>query len=155
MMMSIKRPVRHVELSTLVHATEDKEKVLRAVYNLFPESINPPRIFETKLKGFFGDDLISLKLEINKRRPATEFLEHLILNLNSIEHLEILENLPQRMDDSKNLYIRFDKQKAFQGVVSLETHDSIRVKFRLEVPWGCDPSEFIKEYLSQSNSGSK
>jgi len=155
MIMSIKRPVRYVELSTIVHATEDKEKVLRAVHNLFPESTNPPRILETKLTGFFGDDLTSIRLEITKRKPATEFLEHLILKLNSIEYLDILDNLPQRMDDSKNLYLRFDKQKAFQGVVSLEMHDSIRIKFRLEVPWGRDPVEFITEYLSQLNTGSE
>jgi RNA binding exosome subunit len=152
--MSIKRPVRYVELTTLVHATEDKEKVLRAIHNLFPDNIDPPRILETNLTGFFGDDLTSIKLEITKRKPATEFLEYLILNLNSIEYQEILDNLSQRMDDSKNLYLRFDKQKAFQGNLSLDMHDSIRIKFRLEVPWGRDPVEVITEYLSQLSTGS-
>lgn len=151
--MSEKRPVRYVELTTLAHATEDKDKVLRAIINLFPAESNLPGFDETKLTGFFGDPLISFRLEITKRRQGTELLEHFIKNLNSLDYSELIENLPNRMDESKNLYLRFDKQKAYQGTIKLEMHDAIRIKFRLQVPWGSDPVEFLTDYIENISLG--
>lgn len=153
--MSEKRPVRYVELTTLAHATEDKDKVLRAILNMFPKDSDLPGFDETKLTGFFGDPLISFRLEINKRRQGTEFLEHLIKSLNSLDYSDLIENLPKRMDESKNLYMRFDKQKALQGNISFEMHDSIRVKFRLHVPWGSDPVKFLTKYIENVSTGVK
>lgn len=153
--MSVERPVRYVELSALVHATEDKQKVLRAICNLFPKGSEPSGVQETKLTGVFGDPIFSLKLEISKRRPGTDLLDHLIRSLSFLEYTGLLDDLPQRMDESKNLYLRFDKQKAYQGKTALETHDAIRVKFRLQVPHGSDPLAIMTKYIEDHKKDEK
>jgi RNA binding exosome subunit len=150
--MNKKRLVRYLELRTLSHATENKQKVIKAIYNLFPES-SPFIVGETILKGYFGDTIVSLKIEINNRKICTNFLNHVIRNLNSIDYESLLEELPTRIDASKNLYLRFSKQKAYQGKISLESRDPIRVKFRLQIPHGSNTIEVIRTYFKEVTMG--
>lgn len=153
--MSTKRPGRYIELRTLTHATENKQRVLEAIYNLFPTESAPPTVKETTLKGYFGDPIVSLKIEINNRKTCTDFLNHVIKNLNSIDYEILLEELPKRIDESKNLYLRFNKQKAYQGKISLEMQDAIRVKIRLQIPRGSNSVEIMKTYFEELTKGEK
>jgi RNA binding exosome subunit len=147
--MTLNRPVRYVELTTLKHATEDSEKVLRAVHNLFPLGADIPVVKETILKGLFGDPIVSVKLEITNIKSASDFLDHVIKSLNSLDFTNLIDQLPQRIDESKNLYIRFDKQKAYQGKTVLDMHDAIRVKFRLQLPHGSNPIKAMTKYIEE------
>lgn len=151
--MTLKRPARYVELTTLEHATEDFGKVLRAIHNLFPLDANIPVVKETKLKGLFGDPIVSIMLEITNHRSASEFLDHIIKSLNSVDYTNLMDQLSQRMDESKNLYIRFNKQKAYQGKTILGMHDAIRIKFRLQLPHGSDPIEAMTKYIQKTIMG--
>jgi RNA binding exosome subunit len=150
--MSNQRKVRQIELSVFIHATEDRTKVLQAVRNLFPPEAEFPNYKETNLEGVFGDPITSLYFVEKHRRPATEVFDYMIGKLSSLDFVTLLDELPQRIDDSKNLYIRFDKQKAYLGKAVLEHHDSIRVKVSLIVPHKSDPAEIMKEYLEETHS---
>lgn len=145
--MSTQRIVRRIEISVFKHATEDRAKVLKAVRNLFPKDAEFPNYSENSLDGYFGDPLITLKFEVKHRRPATELLDNIIENLSSLDYMSLLDELPQRIDETKNLYLRIDKQKAYLGKVVLNSHDSIRVKVSLLVPHKVDPAEYLREYL--------
>ena len=145
--MSTQRIVRQVEISVFKHATEDRAKVLKAVRNLFPKDAEFPNYTETNLDGYFGDPIITLHFLVKHRRQATELFDNIMENLSSLDYVSLLDELPQRIDDTKNLYLRLDKQKAFFGKVVLERHDSIRVKVSLLVPHKVDPAEFLGEYL--------
>ena len=144
--------VRQVELSVFIHATEDRAKVIKAVHNLFPKGAEVPRYIEGDLDGYFGDPIISLRFVEKHRRPATEFFDNLIKNLSSLDYLTLLDELPQRIDETKNLYIRFDKQKAFLGKLMLEHHDPIKAKISIIVPHKADPAEVLKEYMEEIRS---
>ncbi len=145
--MWLERVVHSVEMTTLVHATEDESKVRRAVLNLLPADIDPPAFEAVKLQGYHGDPISALKLIVKHRRSATELLEHVVKRLSSLDLLSLLDELPQRIDESKNLYIRLDKQKAYTGNAVLERHDSIRVKAKLRLPHKADPVESIRMYI--------
>jgi len=147
MVVWLERVVQRVEVTALVHATEDESKVRRAVLNLLPPGIDPPAFEAVKLQGYYGDPITALKLNVKHRRPATELLEHIIRRLSSLDLQTLLEELPQRIDESKNLYLRLDKQKAYTGKAVLERHDSIRVKARLRLPHKADPVESIRTYI--------
>ena len=67
--MAKQRPVQHLEISTLVHATEDHIKVVEAVFNMFPEDIEMPPYDEVKFTGVFGDSLVMMKWVLKNRRP--------------------------------------------------------------------------------------
>jgi len=141
------RVVQNVEVTALVHATEDESKVRKAVLNLLPPDIDPPAFEAVKLQGYYGDPITTLKLNVKHRRPATDLFEHIVRRLSSLDLQALLDELPQRIDESKNLYIRLDKQKAYTGKAVLETHDSIRVKAKLRLPHKADPVESIRMYI--------
>jgi len=143
----LERLVQTVELTVLVHATEDESKVRKAVLNLLPPDIYPPAFEAVKLEGYYGDPITVLKLNLKHRKPATELLEHIVRQLSSLDITSLLDLLPQYIDESKNLYMRLDKQKAYTGKVVLERHDSIRVKARLRLPHKADPVESIRMYV--------
>jgi RNA binding exosome subunit len=145
--VSGERLVQAVELTALVHATEDESKVRKAVLSLLPPGLDPPAFEAVRLKGYYGDPITVLKLYARHRRQATKLLENIINRLSSLDIQTLLDALPQHIDESKNLYMRLDKQKAYVGKTVLERHDSIRVKARLLLPHKADPVESIRMYL--------
>lgn len=150
--MISQRIVRQVELSVFIHATEDRAKVVKAVQNLFPDCVEFPSYTETNLEGYFGDPITTLHFIVKNKRPATELFNHMVENLSSIDFLALKDELPQRIDETKNLYLRFDKQKAYLGKFALERHDAIRVKVSLVTPHKADPVEVLREYLEENRS---
>jgi len=147
--MAKQRPVQHLEITTFVHSTEDRVKVEKAVSNLFPEDIDVPPYEEVKLTGVFGDQLLMLKWVLKNRRPATEVVNKAIREMSSIDLLELIESLDSRIDETKNFYLRLDKQKAFTGVVTIEKHDPIRLKARMLVPHKADPVKLMYDHIQE------
>ena len=145
--MREERVVRSVEITTLVHATEDESKVVNAVRNLFPRGSEPPAYQSTRLEGYFGDPITALKYHVKNRRQATDFLDNLVAGLSSLDLQTLLDELPQRIDGTKNLYVRLDKQKAYLGRFALERHDSIRVKAKLQLPHKADAVEYMRQHI--------
>ena len=144
--------VRHVTISVFSHATEKREKVLKAVSNLLPKKIEFPNYVETNLNGYFGDPIIFFHFIIKKSRPSTELFNNLINGLSSLDYLNFLNELSRRIDDAKNLHLRFDKQKAYHGKYVLEKHDPIKIKVSLIVPHKATPAKVLKEYLEEIRS---
>lgn len=147
--MAKQRPVQRLEITTLVHATEDQSKVVKAVSNLFPNDVEVPQYEEVKLSGVFGDTLVMLKWVLKNRRPATETFNNIILGLSSLDFLDVMKGLGDRIDDNKNMYLRLDKQKAATRIIRLDNHDSIRVKARMLVPHKADPVTLMLDHLQE------
>jgi len=147
--MAKQRPVQHLEISTLVHATEDHVKVAAAVSNLFPEDIEMPPYDEVNFTGVFGESIDMLKWVLKNRRPATETFNKVIMGLNSIDLNRVQESLGERIDESKNMYLRLDKQKVALGVIRLENRDSIRIKARMLVPHKTDPVKLMYDHIQE------
>ena len=141
------RPVSTVEVNVLVHATEDPAKVRKATLNIFPGDTEPPTIEAEEFNGYFGDPITALKLIVKHRKPATDLLANVFRGLNSLDRTALLSELPLRIDENKNLYVRLDKQKAYAGRMALSSQDSIRLKAKLHVPHGSDPAEALRAYL--------
>jgi RNA binding exosome subunit len=147
--MAKQRPVQHLEIKTLVHGTEDHVKVVHAVSNLFPEDIEMPPYEEVKFTGVFGETISMLKWVLKNRRPSTETLNKVILGLNSLDLQHVQESLGDRIDESKNIYLRVDKQKAATGVIRLDNRDAIRVKARMLVPHKADPVKLMYDHIQE------
>ena len=147
--MAKQRPVQHLEITTFVHSTEDRVKVVKAVSNLFPEDVDVPQYEEVKLTGVFGDQLLMLKWVLKNRRPATEVVNKAIKGMSSIDLLELIESLDSRIDETKNFYLRLDKQKAFTEIIKIEKHDPIRLKARMLVPHKADPVKLMYDHIQE------
>ena len=136
--------VSSVEMSTLAHATEDEDKVERAMRNLLPEGLIVGRLKRQRLSGYHKDPLTLITTRINKRKVAAQVLLHTIGLLPPLDRMRLLDEIDDRVDEAGNLYIRLDKQKALGGTGALQEIDSIRIKFSIRVPHGRPPIEYIK-----------
>ncbi len=147
--MAKQKPVERVEISTFVHATEDRGKVIKAVSKILPMEMELPHLEEVQLEGQFRDPILMLKWVFKKTQPATETINNVIQSIPIIDRQELMDTLASRIDDSKNLYLRLDKQKAFTGVVKLGLNDPIRIKARMRVPRKKDPIKHLYDYFQE------
>jgi RNA binding exosome subunit len=139
--------VASVDVSVLAHATEDEDKVEKAVRNLFPEDAGEFRLKRQRLSGYHKDPITLITTRIRKRREAGRTFRFIIGLLSSLDQQRLLDELEDRVDEGGNLFIRLDKQKAFRGEGAIQEIDSIRLKFGFRVPHGRPPLEYIESVV--------
>ncbi|HUS78833.1 MAG TPA: RNA-binding domain-containing protein [Patescibacteria group bacterium] len=137
--------VTWVQLSVLAHATDDLDKVEGAMLNVVDEV--EVRLRRRDLKGYYKDPITLVSAEIKRKKAARGVFEHVIRSLSSLDVNTLLDEIDERTDESGNLYLRLDKQKALRGVLTLNRSDPIRMKFRFRVPHGENPAEVIRDVI--------
>jgi len=119
--------IHNISYRAFVYGTENKEKVLNSIKTLFPNS--KPLCEATE--GYFKNPVLILYNKIDKKREIKDFVERLS-TLNGPARKRILNRLEDKMDDYGNLYLRFDKQRAYLGDLKVVEHgDSIHLKIKI------------------------
>jgi len=115
------------EVNLVLHATEDEDKVLKAVDMML---LVPPKRFSKPASEGHYKNKILLSKAILSSHEAASLAKRIIslLNRRDREHLSRLAD--EHSDQKGNLYIRLDKQRMCQGIVSLSETDAIRIKFK-------------------------
>ncbi|HUV62183.1 MAG TPA: RNA-binding domain-containing protein [Thermoplasmata archaeon] len=107
----------------LCHATENVESVKSAVQNTVGETD-----FEvTRTSGHHGNEILVIEAHLRGGKCGIELLD----KLSPSDKDEVLDTLERRMDESCNLFLRVDKQRAFLGELTLAQNDdavAIRMK---------------------------
>ena len=117
-----KAPFSSMHARVLCHATEVRERVERAMVNAIGEA----ELDVASTQGRHGNDIVVIEARL-KGREAGDLLGR----LPSADLRRVIETAGDRIDDSCNLHIRIDKQKAFKGEVVLAADDdaiAIRMK---------------------------
>ncbi len=140
--------VREVEISAFSHATEDDDKVEKAIKNLLPEENRDLWLTRKTLKGYHGDPITIVTGKIRTKKGATGVLRRVVQELSSLDQQRILDELEERLDEGGNLYIRLDKQNAYLSKVRLLEPDPVKMKFRLRLPHGKDRVEYVSEIVN-------
>ena len=140
--------VREVEISAFSHATEDEDKVEKAMKNLLPEQNRDLWLNRKTLKGYHGDPITIVTGKIRTKKGATGILRRVVQELASLDQQRLLDELEERLDDGGNLYIRLDKQNAYLGKVRLLETDPVKMKFRLRLPHGKDRLEYVRDIVN-------
>jgi len=119
--------IHSISYRTFVYGTENEEKVKKAIKTLFPNSL--PQLETTE--GYYGNPVLILHDKIEKKRDIKDFIQ--ILNeVEPSDKKRILYKLESKMDDRGNLFLRFDKQKAYLAELKIVEHgDSIHVKIKM------------------------
>jgi RNA-binding protein len=119
--------IHNISYRAFVYGTENKEKVLESIKTLFPNS-HPQCI---KTEGYYKNQVLILTNKFNKKRETKDFVEKLS-NMKYQERKRIINELEDKMDDYGNLFLRFDKQRAYLGDLKVVEHgDSIHVKIKI------------------------
>lgn len=115
------------EVDLVLHATEDREKVLAAVERALAV---PAQSFQGEpSEGHYGNKISLLRAQV-AGEDAGRLAEKVVLALNSSDRQELADHLDEYSDEKGNLYLRLDKQRICQGRVSLVEADAVRIRFR-------------------------
>ena len=121
-------PFRNAVVSTFAHTTEAEERVLDAFGILLPEEIEVRR---SRLKGHHGNPIVSLKARIG-RKETRELWQRILAKLRRGELEKIAMVSPGRIDETCHLNLRFDKQLAYAGELTLSEGGDV-IHLRLKV----------------------
>lgn len=120
--------IHNISYRTFVYGTEDQDKVINSINYLFPNSLPE----ETITEDHFGDQILVLSDTIKRKRETRNIIEFLNESLSPEDKNIIKEELSRRMDERGNLFLRFDKQEAFEEKLKLTyTGNAIHVKIKI------------------------
>ena len=120
--------IHNISYRTFVYGTEDEEKVITAISYLFSNSLPEKSINE----DHFGNKIIGLTDKITKKRTNKDIIAFLNENLSEEDKNTIKNELNRRMDDKGNLFLRFDKQLAFDEKLKL-TYSGNAIHIRIKI----------------------
>jgi RNA binding exosome subunit len=119
--------IHNISYRVFVYGTENEEKVKAAVKTLFPNS--HPQTDTTE--GYFKNPVLILHDKISKNREIKNFI-HILKEIDAASKKRLLSVLENKMDERGNLFLRFDKQRAYLGDLKIIEHgDAIHVKINI------------------------
>jgi len=125
-------PIACIDISFFAHATEDENKVIRAVRHLLPTAQIENIIFKkSSLRGHHGNPITLFEAKLKEKETVRTVVENLSSGLSPLDKESLLREVELHVEKG-NLYLRFDKQAAFQGQFKLGVSDPIRVRLRFK-----------------------
>lgn len=96
---------------------------------MLPKGVEPKH---TRVKGHYGNPIVVLEAVLGNRRLVRELWQNILTRLRPDELDRLRTIVPERVDETCHLYLRFDKQLAHRGELALsEEDDVIHVKFKI------------------------
>jgi len=121
-----------MDIRFFAHATEDENKVVEAVQHILPANHLDEIIFKrSNLRGHHGNPITLFEIRINKKELMEATLANIASGLGELDKETLLQEINLHTEKG-NLYVRLDKQAAFQGNVKLCTADPIRLRVRFK-----------------------
>ena len=122
----MKSTIQSLDVSFLLHATEDGERVGAAVKGL----IAPGAQFEVEqMEGHFGNAIAKVSLHLHGEE-ATRAFEALTARMPGTLKRRLAEDIENILDEHSSLYLRLDKQKLVAGAIDAGYDDAIRFKVK-------------------------
>ena len=138
-------PITYIAVSAFAHATEDLDKVVKAVQQVLPNDQTEIRFNKSSLTGHYGNPITLVEAKIRDKQTILSLIEKLASNLSPLDK-EILRRDIHVHFEKGNLYIRLHKQLAFQGKVALGRSDPIRMRIRFKTKEIEDVITICKEW---------
>ncbi len=139
--MSLQTNFSSAEIELVIHATEDKQKVLSVIEGML--GIKPEEFATSNARGHFNNEITLLKANINSKQ-ATEIAYKIALMMSDADRIHMHDNFDLYVDDKNSLYIRISKQKLFGRKIVLSQADSLKIK--LKTVRGFQPKSEMEGY---------
>lgn len=120
---AVKRPFAGLYARAFCHATEDLEKVKQALLN----TIGDAEIQTSRTEGHHGNPITIVESSVESIEEISRFFEKLAAD----DLRFVLDTLPTRMDEGCNLFLKIDKQAAYEERIRMGRNNdviSIRIK---------------------------
>jgi RNA binding exosome subunit len=120
----VKSALQSLDVSYLLHATEDDEKVASAVRGVLGDEAP----FESEvLEGHFGNSIRKVSVHLHGE-DATRAFTRLTERMPRAFRESVARDIDRLIDEHSSLYLRFDKQRLVQGEISAGSDEAIRLK---------------------------
>jgi RNA binding exosome subunit len=123
---SLRGPIQSIEVSYIVHATEDPRTLAKAVSTLLSVDARPE---EEEMKGHFGNAITRVWYRLTGEDAAAA-LGNIVANLPTLTKERLERSIGELVDEHFVLYLRFDKQRLVAGALEEGTGDPIRIKVK-------------------------
>jgi len=123
------KDVISVEVEVFAHSTEDPGKVLEAMQFFLPEEV---KVRKEKVRGHHGNEVLIYRVRL-LRNEAGKVLRHIAAKMREEDRRRLAKQFYLRVDGRGNLYLRFDKQKAFLKKAILSSDEDV-VKVKVKFP---------------------
>ena len=131
-------------MRVFAHATEDPEKVLTAVRNLLPEELSESIIFKkTSLTGHHGNPITLFRTKLTDKQALPTALKKIGSGLITLDKEALEANIKLHLE-KRNLYLRFDKQSAYQNEVRFSQNDPIHFKIHFKNKTAAEIAEICR-----------
>jgi RNA-binding protein len=128
----ITKAIGYIDMRVFAHATEDPDKVQKAVRNLLPTELSETLIFEIQsCTGHHGNPIILFTAKLTDKKLLPKALEKIGKDLSALDKEELNRNINLHLEKG-NMYLRFDKQSAFLGSLKLTQNDPIHLKIHFK-----------------------
>ena len=130
--------IHHITFRVFSHATEDEDKVQDALIFIASanHAIDVKRIEIEKIEnsGYYGEPIRIISAHIKRDKDCTTILKFMRSTFNEDEISYITSEFDERIDDGCTLYLRFDKQAAFEGILKIcESSAAIACRIKVKV----------------------
>ena len=122
----VKSAIQSLDLSYLLHATEDADRVADAVRGLV--GVENPFEFE-EMEGHYGNNIRRVSLHLHGE-DATRALARLTQKMPQALKDATAREIDKLIDEHSSLYLRFDKQRLIRGELAAGYDDAIRLKIK-------------------------
>ncbi|MDA4120570.1 MAG: hypothetical protein OK413_00500 [Thaumarchaeota archaeon] len=122
----MKGPIQSVEITYLIHATEDQQKVEASIAKVLAIEAQP--VVE-RLEGHFGNEILSVRLHLVGEEANLTF-QLVVARLPKDLKAGLLANLEAFLDEHSAFFLRLDKQQLVAGTLALGSGDSVRLKVK-------------------------
>ena len=139
-----------LEFSAHAHATEDEDKVVKAVLNLIPKNLQREvKIEKSVAEGHYSNPITRFSLSIDDSNKIAQILRYIGLRMSDLDREALTSTLDMKYDErSGRLYIRFSKQDAYLGNVKIMEGDDV---VRLVIVFRGSPSlKSVRDFLRKT-----
>ena len=138
---------RTIEITFVIHETENIDKFLSHLFEIFGLSDTDFTIKKTE--GHHGNIIQLIRAHLIRDRVPE--ITHKILSSITVTDLKTINNnLLYYLDDKFTLYLRFNKQDIIDNVLTLSYDDSVRIKMKPKIKLNKDKAiASYKELLSE------
>lgn len=98
-----------------------------AIAHLFGQNNVPSKIEKMVLKGHYGNEITTLRMSL-RGVHAESFFHRIWTRLPEAARHSIIEGLETRVDSGGRLYLRLDKQAAYQREFQMTEQDPVKLE---------------------------
>jgi RNA binding exosome subunit len=122
----VKSAIQSLDVSFLLHATEDADRMAAAVRELVG---GDPHFEFEEMEGHFGNIITKVGLHLHGE-DATKAFARLTARMPGALRRAVEEDIDKLVDEHSSLYLRFDKQQLVQGEIASGYDDAVRMKVK-------------------------